>query len=146
MDISSLDATGFRFKGKNSVVTYDRGVVAIGTDKPFKINAPGEYEVQGISVIGINGPTQIYVIEIDGVRVAVLDKTTEKLTDAQIEDMGSIDILVSSIPLAEVVAQIDPWVIVTEVAAEGVAKSAKYSVSADKLPTETTTVILERKD
>jgi hypothetical protein len=37
-------------------------------------------------------------------------------------------------------------VIVTEVAADGVAKSAKYSVSADKLPTETTTVVLERKD
>jgi hypothetical protein len=146
MEISSLGATGFRFKGKNSMVTYDRGVVAIGSDKPFKIDAPGEYEVQGISVIGINGPTQIYVIEIDGVRVAVLDKISEKLSDAQVEDMGAIDILVCSAPLAEVVSQVDPWVIVTEVAADGVTKSAKYSVSADKLPTETTTVVLERKD
>lgn len=148
MEISTVGVSGFRLKGKNSHVQIDRGVVSIGNDKPFKIDAPGEYEVGGVSVIGINdaNDAKIYVVEMDGVRIAVLGKIEGKLTDIQIEDMGSIDILLCTAPTPETTSQIDPWVIVTETAPEGSAKVSKYLVTADKLPTETTTVILERKD
>lgn len=146
MEISALGVSGYRIKGKNSSVQIERGIVHIGVEKPFKIDAPGEYEVNGVSVIGINSSeAKIYVVEIDGVRVAAFDKAI-KLSDSQIEDMGSIDILLCSAPSTELISQIDPWVIVTEVATEGTTKIAKYVVTADKLPTETTTVALERKD
>lgn len=148
MEISSLGVAGFRIKGKNSLVQIERGIVTLGSDKPFKIDAPGEYEVGGVSVMGINDQNgaKIYVVELDGIRLAVLGKIEGKLTDAQIEEMGSIDILLCSAPTTEVVSQIDPWVIVTEVAPEGSTKVPKYLITADKLPTETTTVVLERKD
>lgn len=147
MEISTQGATGFRIKGKNSVVGIERGIVTIGTDKPFKIDAPGEYEVQGISVIGINDPNnaKIYVVEADGIRVCFLENVTTKLTDPQVEEIGAIDILLSQTPSTELVAQIDPWVIVAEKAPEGTVTVPKYVVTADKLPAETTWVIIERK-
>lgn len=147
MDITTLGKNGFRLKGKTSVVQIENGAVSIGSDKPFKIDAPGEYEVGGISVIGINvaSPASIYVLELDGIRSVVLDKVTEKLSETQIEEMGPIDIVIQSELKQDVVGQIDPWVIVTEKGAEGVTPESKYSTTSDKLPTELQTVVLERK-
>jgi len=147
MEISTIGSSGFRLKGKTSIVSVEKGIVAIGTEKPFKIDAPGEYEIQGISVIGINDSlgAKIFVVEIEGVRVAVLENMSAKLSDIQIDEMGSIDILLATSVPTDIASQIDPWVILTEKGSEGLVALPKYVVTSDKLPTETTNILLERK-
>lgn len=147
MDIATQGKTGFRLKGKSSMVQIENGMVLIGSDKPYKISSPGEYEVGGISVIGINAtaPSTIYIVEIDGVRVASLDHVTEKLTEKQIEEMGPIDIVIQPEVKQEVVGQVDPWVIITESGPEGTIAVPKYTATSAALPTELQTVVLERK-
>lgn len=68
------------------------------------ITGPGEYEVRGISIIGIGtyhddakgaerGNNTIYVYEVDGVRIAHLGDLGHKLTEAQVNAIGDIDVL-----------------------------------------------------
>lgn len=68
------------------------------------INGPGEYEVKGISLIGIStyhdekkgklrGKNTIYVIEVDGVRIVHLGDIGHKLTEKEQELIGDVDIL-----------------------------------------------------
>lgn len=68
------------------------------------LTGPGEYEIMGVSVIGLpsfhdkesgaaRGKNTIYVFEADGLRVAHLGDLGHKLSDSTIEEMGDIDIL-----------------------------------------------------
>lgn len=96
------------------------------------LDGPGEYEIEGISFIGIptyhddkkgeeRGGNIIFVIEIDGVRIAHLGDLGHKLSDAQISSMGSIDILMVPVGgyytidakiAAEVVEAIAPTIVI----------------------------------
>jgi len=145
MEISAVGTNGVRIKTKNAVINIENGVVTLGGDKPFKIDTPGEYEVGGVSVIGVNdaGGAKIYVVEVDGLRLAYMGKLAVKLTNIQIEDMGSIDILILPIHNSEIVSQIDPWVVLTENSQDGLASVPKYLITADKLPTELATIVLD---
>jgi L-ascorbate metabolism protein UlaG (beta-lactamase superfamily) len=111
---------------------FDHNAVEKLKNKPFVINGPGEYEVGDVSVIGVSvfhdekggeerGRNTIFVIELDGLRVAHLGDLGHKLNDGQLEDMGAIDVVL--IPVGgkytidaktakEVVGQIDPWVVI----------------------------------
>lgn len=155
----------------------------------FKIEYPGEYEVKGVSVIGVaswhdevqgekRGKNTMYVIEMDGLRIAHLGDLGEKLTAEQLEEIGSVDVLMVPVGgvytidakvAAEVVKQIDPWVAIPMHFADdaldqtvfselgnvteflkimdktNVEPVAKYSIFADKLPTEFSIVWLNRK-
>lgn len=155
----------------------------------FIIDGPGEYEVKGISVIGISsdhdeksgqerGKNTLYVIEMDGLRLAHLGDLGHKLTTEQLAEMGSVDILfipvggfytINAKIAAEVVKQVDPWVAIPmhyqqpgldpkvfkdladvsvflkEMEKSDVAAVAKYSVTADRMPTELQVVVMERK-
>lgn len=70
--------------------------------KPFIISDPGEYEVRGIFVNGIQDPVAdsgmkrpvIYRIEAEDMSVGFLGKLKRKLTDAELEHLGNIDILI----------------------------------------------------
>lgn len=68
------------------------------------IDGPGEYEVAGISVQGIStyhdakkgedrGLNTVYVYEAEGIRLAHLGDLGHKLTESDIEEIGTIDIL-----------------------------------------------------
>jgi hypothetical protein len=145
MDISTTGKSGYKIKSKNSSVLFENGQIVLDGQPPFKISEPGEYEVGGVSVIGVQDPEgKIFVVELDGMRTAFLDKVTHKLTELQVEEIGPVDIAVLPNLVAEVATQVDSWVILCETGAETPAVP-KYSVTADKLPTETTTVVLERK-
>lgn len=96
------------------------------------IRGSGEYEINGISIIGINtfhddnkgekrGGNTVYVLEIDDLRIAHLGDLGHKLSEKQIEEMGEIDILL--IPVggeytinpqvaAQVARDIEPIIIV----------------------------------
>lgn len=158
MDINYLGHSSFRIKGRGAgVVTdpynekcgkYPRDVVAeivtVSHDhadhnqtqlvggSPFIVNGPGEYEIKGVSIIGIpsfhddkkgveRGANTIYVFEVDGMRLVHVGDLGHKLSDGQLEDIGPVDI--AMIPVggeytidakmaAEVAHQLDPWIII----------------------------------
>lgn len=68
------------------------------------IDGPGEYEIAGISVIGIasfhddksgaeRGKNTIYIFEAEGLRLAHLGDLGHELNEKQLEALGEIDIL-----------------------------------------------------
>ena len=94
---------------KGKLIVTDKDIV-IKTNKEFpsaaggafEIKSPGEYEVSEVSITGIASkmhidetkPSIIYSIHIDGFSVAVLGHTAGDLTEAQLEKLGVVDILI----------------------------------------------------
>jgi L-ascorbate metabolism protein UlaG (beta-lactamase superfamily) len=158
MEVIYLGHSSFKIKGKTSSVVvdpYDAKVSKFPKDidanivivshkhadhdavnqvlgKPFVIDGPGEYEVGGVSVIGVHtfhddkagaerGDNTAYVIEFEGMRLCFLGDLGHKLTQEQLDEIGSID--VAFVPVGgtytidakvatEVVKQLDPWVVI----------------------------------
>ena len=111
---------------------FFKGVIGV-TGEPFRVTGPGEYEVAGSLIHGINsyhdeskgserGRNTIYIINIEGVNICHMgDFGQKKLTETQLEDLGDVDILL--IPVGgiftidakdaiEVIAQIEPRMVV----------------------------------
>lgn len=130
MDITYLGHSSFLIKGKSaSLVTdpYDSSIgikfpsvtadvvtVSHGHDDHNKsdqisgvkkvIQGPGEYEINGISIIGMStyhddqrgelrGKNTVYIIEIDEVRIAHLGDLGHELSEKQMEQMGEVNVL-----------------------------------------------------
>ncbi len=131
MDIFFLGHSSFKMKGKSATVITDpfdpqmvglkfpkneadivtvshnhedhnRTDLVIGTK--MVITGAGEYEIMGVSIVGIEvdhdatggterGKNVIYVFEIDDVRIAHLGDLGHKPSDKVIEQMGDIDVL-----------------------------------------------------
>jgi len=84
---------------------YDHNNIDNITDEVFLINGPGEYEVRGIQIKGIQsfhdksngqerGLNTIYKIKMEDIRIVHMgDFGEEKLTDGQISGIGEVDIL-----------------------------------------------------
>lgn len=135
------EATGVKLPKLNAdIVTishdhHDHNNLAVvgGTSKrpePFVINAPGEYEVGGVSVFGYEsfhdqekgktrGKNTIYIIHIDGLTLAHLGDLGETLTDEQISAIGVIDVLfipvggkytIDALKAAGLVSKIEPTI------------------------------------
>lgn len=158
MEVTFLGHAAFKIKGKNSTVVtdpYDAKVSKFPKDvdanivtvshqhldhnavsqvvgKPFVVEGPGEYEVGGVSIIGVatwhddqagkeRGANTAYVIEMDGLRLLHLGDLGHKLSEEQLEEMGAIDVVfvpvggfytIDAKTASEVVKQLDPWVVV----------------------------------
>jgi L-ascorbate metabolism protein UlaG (beta-lactamase superfamily) len=100
--------------------------------EPKLVTRPGEYEINGVLIIGMTtfhdteggknrGKNTIYLIEIDEVSICHLGDLGHVLTTKQVEEIDNIDVLlipvggVSTIDAAraaEVVRQLDPKVVV----------------------------------
>jgi L-ascorbate metabolism protein UlaG (beta-lactamase superfamily) len=98
----------------------------------YEIRGPGEYEVAGVSVIGVpsfhdaekgakHGRNTIYLIEIDDVRVCHLGDLGSALDDAEAEAISSPDVLlipvggrtvINAAQAAQVVRQLEPRYVV----------------------------------
>lgn len=96
------------------------------------IDGPGEYEVMGVSIIGIQvyhddkkgeerGKNTIYVYEAEGLRLCHLGDLGHKLSEKNLEDIGDIDILMIPVggvytigpkEAVEVVQSIEPSIII----------------------------------
>lgn len=96
------------------------------------VSGAGEYEIAGVSIIGISqyhdnekgekrGKNIIYIYEMDGLRVCHLGDLGHVLSDEIIGQMGSIDILmvptggvytIGPKEAVEVVSQIDPYFVI----------------------------------
>lgn len=73
-------------------------------ENPFIVNKSGEYEVGGISIFGIKtfhdgnggverGENIVFTVFIDGLRICHLGDLGHQLSPEQIEEIGSVDIL-----------------------------------------------------
>ncbi len=101
--------------------------------EPFLIEGPGEYEVKGVFIKGIpafhdasqgkeRGRITIYSIEAEGIRFCHLgDLGQSQLTDEQLEEVGSIDVLmipigggstISSQEASKIISQIEPKIVI----------------------------------
>ncbi len=91
----------------------------------FEISSPGEYEVKGVFVYGVESqneyPKIVYRFEIDGIVMAHLGSISKMLDDEATSELGGVDVLlvpvgghtVLSADLAvKTVAQIEPRVII----------------------------------
>jgi L-ascorbate metabolism protein UlaG (beta-lactamase superfamily) len=101
-------------------------------DGAYVIRGPGEYEVAGVSVIGVptfhdsekgakHGRNTVYLIEIDDVTICHLGDLGHKLDDTEAEAISSPDVLlvpvggrtaINAAQAAEVVRQLEPRFVV----------------------------------
>jgi len=106
-------------------------VQGVGGD-PKLITGPGEYEISGILIIGIDtfhdaengsqrGKNTVYLIEIDEVSLCHLGDLGHMLIAEQIEELGNVDILLAPVggvstidaPVAaELARQLEPKVVI----------------------------------
>ena len=69
-------------------------------ESPFLVDHAGEYEVSGIFVRGIQAPKKegeahtIFRLVVEGIKIAYLGSIDRKLTNAEVELLGEIDILI----------------------------------------------------
>ena len=158
MDVTWLGHGCFRLRGRGAAVVTDPYPPAIGLklsrmdaevvtvshehdnhaftsvvrDGAYEIRGPGEYEVAGVSVVGVptyhdaekgakHGRNTVYLIEIDDVRVVHLGDLGHKLDDAEAEAVASPDVLLVGVggrstmngaQAAEVVRQLEPRYVV----------------------------------
>ncbi len=158
MDISWLGHSCFRIKGKQTTVITDPYSPTLGYSlgkptahivtvshqhpghsytqgiggEPRPVTGPGEYEISGVLIIGINtfhdaeggikrGKNTVYLMEVDEIAICHLGDLGHVLTAEQVEEMDNVDVLllpvggVSTInaPMAaEVVRQLEPKVVI----------------------------------
>ena len=158
MDVTWLGHGCLRLRGRGAAVVTDPYPPAIGLklsrmdaevvtvshghdnhsytqvvrDGAYEIHGPGEYEVAGVSVIGVptyhdaekgkkEGRNTVYLIEIDDVRVCHLGDLGHKLDDTEAEAVASPDVLLvpvgghktmNAAQAAEVVRQLEPRYVV----------------------------------
>ncbi len=111
---------------------YDHNNAGAINGDPFIISNPGEYEVKGVTIRGVGsyhddtegadrGSNIIYVIDAEDVRLAHLGDLGATLTDAQLEHLDHVDVLMIPVggvytidakKAAEVVNQIEPRIII----------------------------------
>lgn len=98
MDITQVSDSVFKIKGKTAFALADpKGptIESISGDRSKSFNGAGEYEVAGISIIGIKvDETVVYVYEVDSLRICHLGLLTDKLPENKLSQIGDVDILI----------------------------------------------------
>ena len=97
-----------RFKADVVMVTHahhDHSNAATIAGEPFLINGPGEYEVKGVNIIGIEtyhdeshgkdrGLNTIYKITVEGIRILHMGDFGEReMREATLESVGDVDVV-----------------------------------------------------
>ena len=156
-------------------------VLPSSLEQAFVLDAPGEYEVHDVLLTGartyrdeqrgaLRGRQTSFVVELDGLHTIHLGDVGYLLTEETLGDIGSVDIAcvpvggaLSATKVAELVAQLDPKIVVAMPVCEDEAACAeplarffhemggeptpqpKLSVTISTLPDETTAVLLESR-
>lgn len=97
MEIIKVSDSTFKIKGKTGfALTNQSGPTIESTtgDRSKTFSGAGEYEVAGVSIIGIKTEeTVVFVYELDGLRICHLGNLTKKLSDSKVSAIGDIDVL-----------------------------------------------------
>ncbi|EKE05135.1 MAG: Zn-dependent hydrolase of the beta-lactamase fold-like protein [uncultured bacterium] len=118
MEITLIKDSTFKLKGKTGFALADpKGITLESLDGASSkiFTSAGEYEVAGISVIGIKTDEGIvFVYEIDGLRICHLGNITKKLPDNKVSAIGDIDILIVPVTgeSVEMIQQIEGYYII----------------------------------
>lgn len=160
MEIYPLGHSSFRIRGKQATVVTDpydgvgmavkfpkhveADIVTVSHDhgdhnatelvegSPFVVRGPGEYEIKGVSVIGVasfhdanegkdRGRNTMYRIEVDGVKIGHLGDIGHVLSSAQVDALDGIDILfvpvggvytVDAEKAMQIVSDIEPKIVI----------------------------------
>jgi L-ascorbate metabolism protein UlaG (beta-lactamase superfamily) len=154
--------------------------------KPKIISGPGEYEIKGIFIIGI--PTSpdarrselevrniIYLFDLDGVTVCHLGDLRRVPTQAQVEELSDVDVLlipvggsatIGAAKASDVISLLEPKIVIPmhyrtkalkgsklqpvdpflkEMGTKGIEPQDMLKVTKGGLPTETQVVIISRR-
>ena len=110
----------------------DHNFVAGVSGNPYVISGPGEYEVKEVKVIGVKsfhdekegaerGRNTVYSFVVGGVSFCHLGDLGTALTDAQVEEIGKVDVLFVPVggtytldpkKAAEVATQLEPLIVI----------------------------------
>ena len=110
----------------------DHSNTDVAGESAVKIAGPGEYEVKGVAVTGVmtyhdkqkgveRGKNTVYNLEIEGVNIVHLGDLGQILEEDQLEEIGSVDVLMIPVggvytidakDAARVVAQLDPKIVI----------------------------------
>lgn len=168
-------------KAKGRRTRDGQTVVPSSLDPAFVLDGPGEYEVRGVLLTGVRtyrddergakrGKGTAFVVELDGMHTIHLGDIGHLLSEEKLGDIGAVDIAcvpvggaLSATKAAELIAQLDPKIVVAMPVcereadcAEAIAKffhemggeptpQAKLSVSISTLPDEVTAIVLESR-
>ena len=96
--------------------------IELKLDQSFIIATPGEYELKDILVTsipsGIENKSAAYVVDVDGVVVLIMNKLAADFSNAQIELMGEIHIVVCELNAEtiekqmDIVSEVDPTIFI----------------------------------
>lgn len=86
-----------RLKADILVLSKSTDVPGASSDA-FIISDPGEYEIKGVAVRGVSAPVKnkphtIYLIEMDGIKIAHLGYLANELTASELEALNDPDII-----------------------------------------------------
>ncbi|MHB8483993.1 MAG: MBL fold metallo-hydrolase [Nitrospiria bacterium] len=169
MEITIAKPAALKLRGKSaslavnptSTVVGYAGVLVVGDNPKISsetdaivFDGPGEFEVGGIKITGYRGePGLAYNLIIDNVNILIgdaetLSKVQNKVKEADIlllETMKEIDAAFVSAYEAKIVIFYGTFAgsVAEELSKENVTKMSKFSITKDKLPEETQTVVLE---
>ncbi len=148
---------------------------ALNRKEPFIIDEPGEYEVGGAFVLGIPFDRKnIYIITVDGMRLAFLGGISQKVTEKELEEIDGVDILFLPVggnsvltekQAAYIEEKIQPKIIIPmsfkipslkidfngvddflkEIGSEGINPVDKLIIAKDRLPLEKEVILLNAK-
>ena len=155
--VKEIGLTPPRFKADFVLVTHghsDHNNVDSLPENPFLVSGPGEYEIKGVQIRGIEtyhdkqngkerGLNTIYIIEMEGIKLCHLgDFGQGKPRDETVEQIGDVDILMIPIggkftidaeEAAEVISQIDPRIVIP----------MHYKISGLKVALDTVDIFLK---
>jgi L-ascorbate metabolism protein UlaG (beta-lactamase superfamily) len=160
MDITSLGHASFKIRGKQATVVTDpytsdmvglkfprlvtADIVTVSHDHedhnavddvgetPFIVHAPGEYEVKGVSILGVatfhdeekgakRGRNTMYRIEVDGVSIVHAGDLGHTLSPEEVEKLNGVDILlipvggvytIDAVQATKIVRDIEPAIVI----------------------------------
>ena len=150
-------------------------MVPASLERAYVLDGPGEFEVKQVLMTGVrtargatDGPNVAFVYELDGVHVCHLGDIGGQLSQDQLGEIGSVEVLLipvggqlSATTAGELVAQIDPKFVVPlavapdgaggqpidrfvhEMGASNLVPQPRLSVTISSVPDETTVVLLE---
>jgi hypothetical protein len=181
LGLESVSAANAAVKAKNKARRADQAVPT-SLEPAFLLDSPGEFEIHHVLISGVRtyrdeesgaqrGGNLCFVFELDGVHVVHLGDVGHLLTEAQVGEIGPVDVAcvtvggaLSAARAAELIAQLDAKMIVPmpmdgaekpdgelskflhEMSAQqGGAPAPKLTVTPSSLPAETTVVVLESR-
>jgi len=170
MEVAVADSNSLRIKGKHASVGVNpkdksasiNAAIILGSPTGIKIpdgvvsiQGPGEYEVNGIKISGLQSENDtVYTAVVDDIIILVglvqsLAKVQTKLQDAHIvlayvtEDIVDASFITGFTPNAVLFYGEKAQSAISTFEKEGVVKQSKFVTTLEKLPQEMVTVLLQ---